>query len=269
MMKRKLWFTVLVVGFVLAGSAAGIPTAAAIEGVHYDGSSQIYWAFVKDTAEMFTKETGIKVVAEDRKTQDAVPSLVSGRSNVGGLARKLKLAEKAQAQDLTETLIARDYMAVFVPKDSKVENLTLQDLKKVFSGQITDWKDIGGAPGPIQVVIPQIKTACTVNFREQVMGDAPFAKDTLITETAGAVLEAAKGKPAISYISFGAVSKTVDFKVLKIEGKQPGTAGYPLVQEMYFATKGQPEGDVKKYVEYFLKGAGKGLLEKAGLFPAQ
>jgi phosphate transport system substrate-binding protein len=269
MMKKFLWVSMMVVLLVLTGFAAGVPQVAAIEGIHYDGSSQIYWAFVKDTAENFTKETGIKVVAEDRKTQDAVPSLISGRCNVGGLARKLKLAEKSQAQDLMEVLIARDYMAVFVPRDSKVENLTVQDLKKVFSGQTTDWKDIGGTPGAIQVVIPQIKTACTVNFREQVMGDDPFAKDTLITETAGAVLEAAKGKPAISYISFGAVSKTNDFKVLKIEGKNPGTPGYPLVQEMYFATKGQPEGDVKKYIEFFLKGSGRGLLEKAGLFPPQ
>ena len=92
---------------------------AAQGGIHYDGSSQIYWAFVKDTAEQFTKETGIPVVAEDRKTQDAVPSLVSGRCNVGGLARKMKLAEKAQNQNLTETLIARDHIAVFVPKQQQ------------------------------------------------------------------------------------------------------------------------------------------------------
>jgi phosphate transport system substrate-binding protein len=268
-MKKRFWLCVVAMVLALAGAPAGIPDATAVEGIHYDGSSQIYWAFVKDSAEAFTKETGIKVTAEDRKTQDAVPSLISGRANVGGLARKLKLAEKAQGKDLAETLIAKDYIAVFVPADSKVENLTLDNLKKVFAGEIGDWKDIGDAPGAIQAVIPQIKTACTVNFRAQVMKDAPFAKTVTITETAGAVLEASKGKRAISYISFGAVSKMSEFKVVKIDGKKPGDPGYPVAQEMYFATKGQPEGDVKKYIDFFLKGTGREIILKGGLFPAQ
>ncbi|MBF0528644.1 MAG: substrate-binding domain-containing protein [Deltaproteobacteria bacterium] len=267
-MKRYSWFAIIlmVIPFTVMGTGS---ITWAIEGIHYDGSSQVYWAFVKDTAETFTKETGIKVTAEDRKTQDAVPSLISARCNVGGLARKMKLAEKSQSQDLKEFLIATDYIGVFVPTDSKVEELSLDTLRKVFSGEITDWKDIGDAPGPIQVVIPQIKTACTVNFREAVMKEAPFANSVTVTETAGAVFEAAKGKRAISYISFGALSKMTEFKVLKVEGKLPGTSGYAIAQEMYLATKGEPAGDVKKYIDFFLQGTGKELIKKAGLFPAQ
>jgi phosphate transport system substrate-binding protein len=255
-----------VIMVLAVGAAAQV---GAQGGIHYDGSSQIYWAFVKDSAELFTKESGVPVVAEDRKTQDAVPSLVSGRANVGGLARKLKLAEKAQNQELTETLIARDHIAVFVPQSSKVTEISLQNLKKVFSGEITDWKDLGDDPGPIQLVIAQTKTACTTNFRELVMGDAPFAQSCIITETAGAVLEEAKGKRAISYISYGAVAQKPEFKVLKVDSKNPADAGYPIAQEMYMATIGQPSGDVKKYLDFFMTGAGKDFITKAGLLPAK
>jgi phosphate transport system substrate-binding protein len=268
-MKKNLVAVLTIVSVAVFGVVSGSSLALAIEGIHYDGSSQIYWAFIKDSAELFTKETGIKVVAEDRKTQDAVPSLVSGRSNVGGLARKMKIAEKGMGQELVETLVAKDNIAVFVPQDSKLDQLSKEILKKVFSGEITDWKDLGEAPGPIQVVIAQIKTACTTNFRELVMGDAPFAPSSAITETAGAVLEAAKGKRSISYISFGAVSKVSDFKILKIEGKNPTEAGYPISQEMYLVTQGQPSGEVKKYIDFFLAGAGKESIKKAGLTPAQ
>jgi phosphate transport system substrate-binding protein len=268
-MNRYILVGVMTVSALLAGLVVAIPEVPAVDGIQYDGSSQIYWAFVKDSAALFTKETSIKVTAEDRKTQDAVPSLVSGRCNVGGLARKLKLAEKAQSQDLMEFFIARDCMAVFVPGTSKLDNLSLQDVKKVFSGEITDWKDLGDSPGPIQVVIPQIKTASCVNFREQVMGEAPFVQSSIITETAGAVLDAAKGKRSISFISFGAASKVSEFKVLKINGKHPSDTAYPIAQEMYLATKGQPAGDVKKYIDFFLKGTGRDFLKKEGLFPAQ
>jgi phosphate transport system substrate-binding protein len=265
MNKNSLWVGIVVLGVLMFAWGGAVKEVFAQGGIHYDGSSQVYWAFVKDTAEQFTKDTGIKVVAEDRKTQDAVPSLVSGRCNVGGLARKLKLAEKAQNQDLTETLIARDHIAVFVPKNSKVDQLSKADLKKVFAGEITDWKDLGDEPGPIQLVMAQTKTACTTNFRELVMGDTPFAQTSTITETAGAVLEAAKGKRAISFISFGALANKPEFKVVKIDGKNPGEAAYPISQEMYFATVGPPAGEAKKYVDFFLTGAGKDFIKKAGL----
>lgn len=268
-MKKNLMAALMIVSVIVSGVVSENSLALAIEGIHYDGSSQIYWAFIKDSSDLFTKETGIQIVAEDRKTQDAVPSLVSGRSNVGGLARKMKLAEKGTGQELVETLVARDNIAVFVPKDFKLDQLSKEALKKVFSGETIDWKDLGEAPGPIQVVIAQIKTACTTNFRELVMGDAPFAPSGIITETAGAVLEAAKGKRSISFISFGAVSKVQDFKVLKIDGKNPTDAGYPISQEMYLVTQGQPSADVKKYIEFFLVGAGKEFIKKAGLTPAK
>ena len=269
MKKSLLPIAALALGILMFTLTGTVSQVAAQGGIHYDGASQMYWAFVKNTAEPFTKETGIPVVAEDRKTQDAVPSLVSGRCNVGGLARKMKLAEKAQNQNLTETLIAHDHIAVFVPSNSKVEKLSKEQLKKVFAGEITDWKDIGDEPGPIQIVMAQTKTACTANFQEQVMGQTPFAQSSTITETAGAVLEQAKGKRAISFISFGALANSPDFKTVKVDGKSPGESGYSIAQEMYLATIGPPAGDVKKYVDFFLTGSGKEFIKKAGLMPAQ
>lgn len=263
--KRMVWGVSLVAS---VGLVANVVQAQ--DGVKYDGSSQVYWAFVKDTAEAFTKEAQIKVEAKDRKTQDAVPALVAGTCNVGGLARKMTLAEKAQGSDLVETLICKDHMAVFVAADSKVEQLSTEQVKKVFAGEIKDWKDLGDAPGPIQVVIPQTKTACNVNFTKIVMGgNAAYAEGAIITETAGKVIEEAKGKRAISFISYGAVGGNKDFKVLKVDGKKAGEEGYPIAQTFYLATKGAPAGAVKTYVDYFLTGAGKEFIKKAGLLPPQ
>lgn len=248
---------------------AGVVMAAE-DTIQYDGSSQVYWAFVKDTADAFTKETGIKVTAKDRKTQDAVPSLVAGTCNVGGLARKMSLAEKAQGSDLVETLIAKDHIAIFVSSKSKVDALSMEQVKKIFAGEIKDWKDLGDEPGPIQVVIPQTKTACNVNFTKIALGGtATYAADAIITETAGKVLDEAKGKRAISFISYGAVSANAEFKVLKIDGKKAGEEGYAIAQTFYLATKGAPAGAVKTYLDYFLTGAGKTFITKAGLLPPQ
>ena len=267
-MKRRRFAGVLVASMLLLVIAAGTDKAFSETEIRYDGSSQIYWAFVKDSADLFTRETGVKVLAEDRTTQDAVPSLVSGRCNVGGLARKMKLAEKAQGKDLVETLMAKDHLAVFVPANSKLENITGENLKKVFSGQIKDWKEIGDEHGPITVVIPQATTACHKNFRELVMGDTPFADLARVTPTAGAVLEEAKGKRAISIISYGAVSRRPEYKILKVDGKYPGDQTYALGQDLYLVTEGPPTGIFKKYIDFFLTGNGREIILKAGLLPA-
>jgi phosphate transport system substrate-binding protein len=262
-------FAGLMMAFMLVTVlATGTGNALAATEILYDGSSQIYWAFVKDSANLFTQETGIKVSAEDRTTQDAVPSLVSGRCNVGGLARKMKLAEKAQGKDLVETLIAKDHLAVFVPSNSKLENITGENLKKVFAGQIKDWKEIGDERGPIVVVIPQTNTACNKNFKELVMGDTPFVASALVTPTAGAVLEEAKGKRALSFISYGAVSRRPEYKILKVDGKYPGDQTYALGQDLYLVTEGPPTGIFKKYIDFFLTGNGREVILKAGLLPA-
>ncbi len=260
---KPMAMAAMVTMVVLSGARA-----AFAEPIQYDGSSQVYWAFVKDTADAFTKETNIKVEGKDRKTQDAVPSLIAGTCNVGGLARKMTLTEKAQGADLVETLVAKDHIAVFVSSKSKVESLTLDQVKKVFSGEIKDWKDLGDEPGAILVIIPQTKTACNVNFTKIALGGtAIYTADAIITETAGKVLEAAKGKRAISFISYGAVSSSADFKVLKVDGKKAGEEGYAIAQNFYLATKGEPAGAVKTYIDYFLTGAGKAFILKAGLLP--
>lgn len=266
MQRHTLGVALVLMAALFAMYPAG---AASQESIKYDGSSQMYWAFVKDSADLFTREAGIPVTAEDRKTQDAIPSLASGRCNIGGMARKMKLIEKAQGKDLVETLIARDHMAVFIQAGGKLEELSMADLKKVFTGQIADWKDLGDAPGPIQVVIPQTRTASNRNFAEIVMGEATFPASSIITETAGGVLDEVKKQRSISFISFGAISNKPEFKILKIDGKPASDAGYPINQEMYFVTQGEPSGNIKKYVDFFLSGGGRDFIVKAGLLPAK
>jgi len=253
---------------VLAGLALS-PAPAAAEDIHVIGSSQMYHAFIKDSIEPFAKAAGVKVTADDRRSRDAVPGLVAGKCNVGATAEKLSAEEKAQDAKLTEILVARDHIAVFVAKGSTVAGLSKDQLRKIMAGEIKDWGAVGGAAGPITVVIPQSRTACNKNFAAAVMGDAAFSPASVVSPTAGDVLNDAKGKPAISFISYGAVSGNPDFKIIKIDGKDPGEAGYLIAQEMYLVTLGPPAGNVKKYVDFFLSGAGKDIIKKAGLVPAK
>ena len=157
--------TLLIVFYSFSG-------AFAEDAVYYDGSSQMYRAFVLNTAEIFTKETGIRVYGEEHTSGDAVPALISGKCNVGGVARKMNDQERSMGKDLEEILICKDHMAVVAYGMDLDNGLTMEQLQNIFSGTITDWKEVGGKPGPIRVVIPSVATACHKNFKKNVMGNS-------------------------------------------------------------------------------------------------
>jgi phosphate transport system substrate-binding protein len=227
--------------------------------ISYDGSSQIYRAFIMDTANAFTKETGIKVVVKERKTNDAVPSLLAGTCNVGGIARKMTKEEKALGPNLIEVLICYDHIAVLVSKKNPVSSISMKQLRDVFSGKITEWKDLNGNANKIKVVIPSEKTASNENFRKSVMSGLSFSASATVTETAGAVLEKAD-ENSITFISYGAVSDNAKFKELTIDNISPGSKGYPIAQEMYLVIKNDAPEYVKSIIVYFTKGNGRKFL---------
>lgn len=232
--------------------------------ISYFGSSQIYRAFVADTADDFTKETGIRVDAKEGRTKDAVPALAAGNCTIGGIARKMTPEEKAMGNDLSEILICMDHIAVFVDKANPVQSLTMQQLQDIFSGKVTSWKDVGGSPEAIRVVVPSNKTACHENFKSAVMAGVGFSQSATVTETAGAVLDKMDAN-SISFLSYGAIIDDKRFKVISVGKVSPGYKTYPIAQEMYLVVKKDAPESVKKYIIYFTKGNGRQFLKKVKL----
>jgi phosphate transport system substrate-binding protein len=169
---------------------------------------------------------------------------------------------------LRETLMAFDSMAVIVPKDCKVKEVSLDVLRQIFSGQISNWEQLKDKPGPIQVIIPRAETTAHANFAAQVLGQNRFSPNSTLVHTAGSVIRAFRGRRAISFGSYGMVSGRSEIAVLKVDGRHPEEKDYPLRQELYFLTAGQPEGAVKRYVDFFLQGRGREFLQRVGMLPA-
>ncbi|MDI6686612.1 MAG: substrate-binding domain-containing protein [Desulfobacterales bacterium] len=268
-MKRYMLISTAIISMVLVSMIGGVPCAVA-QDINVYGSAQMDSAFIAEGTKAFIKDTGIKAVAAYDTSGAGVKAIIKGTCTIATVARKLKLGEKAQDKTLVETFVAKDPIAVYVDKNNPINQLSLADVQKVFTGQITDWKNVGGAAGSIQVAIPQTKTACNKNFKKAVMGDLGFVGSAVITPTASDTIEKVKGNiMAVSFISYGAVVSHPALKAIKVNGKNPVDPGYPVIQELYLVTKGQPAGDVKAYVDYFLTGAGKAIIQKNGMVPAQ
>ena len=140
----------------------------------------------------------------------------TARADIGLASRALKDEEKAGG--LTETIVALDGIAVIVNADSKVENLTVEQIAKIFTGEITDWSEVGGDAGTISCIGREAGSGTRDGF-ESITGTKDACKlDQELTSTGG-VIEAVAGNPnAIGYASLSAVEGKNTVKAVTVGG---------------------------------------------------
>lgn len=142
-----------------------------------------------------------------------IQAAIDGTCDIGLSSRALKDEEKAS---LTETIVALDGIAIIVNKDSKVADLTVEQLKKMFTGEITNWKEVGGDDGEIVLVGREAGSGTRDGFESivDVKDSCKYAQELTAT---GAVISAVEANPlAIGYASLSAVGDTV--AMVTVEG---------------------------------------------------
>jgi phosphate transport system substrate-binding protein len=237
------------------------------ETITYSCSNQIYKAFEKENLEEFTKATGINVSVYTASSQSCVNRLIHGYSDIASTAREMYHRHTDYGYE--QIPICKDPLAVIAKTTCQVENISEEDLRGIFSGEITNWKEIGGADLPVLVIIPDENTAANKNFRRQVMKDKEIKHD-FITYDSTMVLEAIKHFPcgAISFISRGATIKYEEIAAIKIDGVSPSDKDYPYFQTFYYVTKGAPTETAKKLIDFTTTGKGREIIMKNGMLPS-
>jgi phosphate transport system substrate-binding protein len=173
--------------------------------------------------------------------------------------------------DLHAVPIARDAIAVIVHPKNTVRNLTLNQVREIFSGKITNWSSLGGNPRSIILVTREEGSGTREAFQKLVMGKNEIDLAALVQDSNGAIRQVVSNDPnAIGYISLGLVNEEV--KALRISGTEATAANiekgsYTLVRPFLFAFNGVPEGEAKAFLEFVLSPAAQKLLAKEGLVP--
>jgi phosphate transport system substrate-binding protein len=266
MKKITLCFLMLTTIFIFACSVFSSTIVFAQETLTYSCSNQIYKAFEKENLEAFTKATGINVSVYTASSQSAVNRLIHGYSDIASTAREMYHRHTDYGYE--QIPVCRDPLAVVAKKTCQVENLSEEELRGIFSGEITNWEEVGGADLPVMVIMPDENTAANKNFRRLVMKDKEIRHD-FITYDSTMVLEAIKYFPcgSISFISRGAAVKYEEIAAIKIDGLSPSDKDYPYFQTFYYVTKGIPSDTVKKLIDFTTTGKGRDIILKNGMIP--
>ena len=216
---------------------------------------------------------GVTVTVEYTGSGAGLESLAAGSVDIGNASRGLKDEEKANGS--VENIVAIDGIAVITDKNNSLSDISADDLAKIYTGEVANWNEIGGADQPI-VVIGREAGSGTRDAFEELMEIKDACKYAQELDSTGAVLAKVASTPgAIGYVSLDVVDDTVIG--LKIDGVEPTEeqilAGKYLLQRPFvMATKGEISAQndvVKAWFDYVHSEAGKEIIKKVGLIIPQ
>lgn len=277
--KKSKWVVLMVLALVVMVAAVGCGkseqpkteddkaktenTQAANGKVNIAGSTSVQ-PLAEELAQAFEeKNPDIKVDVAGGGSSAGVKAAQDKTANIGTSSRELKAEEKASG--LAETVIAKDGIAVVVNPKNAVADLTLDQIKKIYTGQITNWKDVGGKDAPITVVNRDEASGTRGAFQEIILGkEGKFFDKAVVQSSTGAVRTAvAQDENAIGYISMGSIDTTV--KAVKAEGVE-ATAdnvlnnSYKISRPFLFLTNGAPDAATQNFIDFVLSPDGQKIV---------
>lgn len=266
MLKRKLFITaalsmVLVTG--LAGCGAS-EDKAKNTAITIAGSTSVQ-PLSDELAKAYSqKNPNVTINVQGGGSSQGVKAAAEGIAQIGASSRELKESEKGTVK---EVQIALDGIAIAVnPKNSAVSNLTMAQVRDIFSGKTTNWKDVGGKDAPINVVTREAGSGTRGAFEEIVMHDAKISDKAITQPSNGAVRTTVAGdENSIGYLSLGYLSPEV--KGIQVDSTEPTVdnvknGSYKVKRPFLYLTKGEPQGDVKAYIDFVLSEEGQKIVSQ-------
>ena len=254
-------------------SSAQTEAPAALSGsVSTNGSTSMEKVIGALSEQFMADNSGVTVTYDPTGSGAGIEAASNGSADIGLASRALKDEEKAGG--LTETIVALDGIAVIVNADSKVADLTVEQIGKIFTGEITDWSEVGGDAGTISCIGREAGSGTRDGF-ESITGTKDACKlDQELTSTGG-VIEAVAGNPnAIGYASLSAVEGKNTVKAVTVGGVACTEAtvldgSYAIQRPFVLVTKtGETLSPAARaFFDYATSSAASQLIKAAGAVP--
>lgn len=210
-----------------------------------------------------------------------IASLINGTGDIGMASRNIKSKEiemaKEKGIDIKEIVIGFDGITIIENKNNPVKNISSKDLGKIFRGEITNWKEIGGNDAPIVVLSRDSSSGTHEFFKEHIVrnnnpkGTEEYGIKTLYMPSNEAIKQEVETNiNAIGYIGMGYVDKNV--KSINVDNIEPNVSNvsskkYPIAREIYWYVKKEDNKTVNGLVNYALSKNGQEIVKEEGFVP--
>lgn len=215
---------------------------------------------------------GVEVTYDPTGSGTGIEAAKNGSADIGLSSRALKDSEIADG--LKGTNVALDGIAIIVHKDSKVSNLTVEQIAKIFTGEVTDWKDVGGDSSAIAPIGRESGSGTRDGF-ESITDTKDKCKLNQELTSTGAVIESVKNnKNAIGYASLSAVEGNTEVKAITVEGvacseETIANGTYKIQRPFVLVTKEGAELSeaAQAFFDFATSSAAADLIRNAGAVP--
>jgi len=268
--------------FLIALAALAAPALAAAGTVTVKGSDTMVILAQRWAEEYMKKNAGKKVQVTGGGSGTGIAALQNGTTDIANASRAIKESETAKIRDRfnvlpAETPVAKDGVALYVAAANPVSQLTIEQVKAIYLGDVTNRKEVGGANAPIVLYSRENSSGTYVFFKEEVLGNEDFAAQAqTLPGTAAVVNAVAKEKNGIGY---GGAAYAKGVKEVKIVGKDGQgylptaenvkSGRYPLSRPLFMYTRGEPAGEAKQFLDFCLSAEGQAIVTQVGYFPIE
>lgn len=228
-------------------------------------------------AEVFGKKFKKSVTVIGGGSGVGLAALLDGTTEIAMSSRKMKFDEKVKFQEagkaITEKIIAYDALAVIVNPSNSVTKLTREQLEGIFTGKITNWKQVGGADLQIVPYSRESSSGTYEFFKEHVLKNKNYKNSILSMPATGAIVQSvSQTKGAIGYVGLAYLEKDVRALEVSFDKKTfvaPSEATaknktYPIIRPLFFYMDKKMEAKAKPFVDFILSEEGQKIVEKVG-----
>lgn len=270
----KIIFTLFVV-FLAATLAAGCGRQQAqpkedskdveLSGtIQIAGSTSVQPISEELAREFMSKNPKVRINVAGGGSGAGIKAAHEKTADIGASSRELKPEEKT---GIKEVVICLDGIAVVVNNDNNISDLSIEDIRKIYTGEINDWSQVGGTKAPIVVYTREEGSGTRGAFEELVLGkDGKIFDRANVQNSTGAVRTAVAGdKNGIGYISTGSIS--ADVKAVKVDGVEATvdnikTGTYKISRPFIYVLQMETTPLVQAFVDWVVSAEGQEIVKK-------
>ena len=260
-----------------------VPAAHAARGLTVKGSDTMVILGQRWAESYMAANKGSVIQVTGGGSGTGIAALINGTTDICMSSRPMKADEKRKLRDRYQSMgielpVAKDGLSIYLSESNPVKELTIEQLRRIYTGEVTNWREVGGNDAPITLYSRENSSGTYVYFKDNVLlGRDYSARCQTLPGTAAVVNAVARDPKGIGYGGAAYAKGVKDCAVKKdaaTAGVLPSEAtvrdgSYPVARHLYFYTRTKPAGDAKKFIDWILSAEGQSIVTKVGYFPVR
>ena len=275
-LKKNLFVVLILLALVVSFGMSGCGSSNAPQSrktLTLNGSTTVF-PIAQKAAEVFmSKHPDVNVSVRGTGSGNGIAALINGTCDIADASRPMKKSEmdsaKSKGVNPVANIIAKDAIAIIVNSKNPISEISHEQLRKIYTGEITNWKELGGPDMKITPVTRDSSSGTFEIFEEKVLNKGEEIVSSAVVQASNQAVKTtvAKTPGAIGYIGLGYIDDSVKF--LKYNGVIPSketvlNGQYEISRPLFMYTNGTPAGLVKDFVDFVMSPEGQSIVQQVG-----